>query len=181
MKQAKELYGVLKGLSDKGSGAVLLGQVKSVNKDKCSCTVTVDGLEIFNVRLKSTMDGGDGFKMFPKKGSDVLIQRISNGQHLVIMFSEIDNVKWNVDNTIAIKSMRWQYEYNGLIIEFDGDESKVQVKNTAYTLLGLIEEFIDICTNEIHMTNSGPTVSLSPTNKLKFETLKKKFSRLLKN
>jgi|GEM_PF-1660896 len=92
MKQARELYNLLKSISDSGVDSVAIGIVDSVDKDKCSCVVLVDEQRYEDVRLKSTMDSEKGFKVFPKPGSNVLVQSIGNGLFGVAMMGEVDSV-----------------------------------------------------------------------------------------
>lgn len=173
MKEAKELYEKLKGINAKGVGLVSMATVTKVDRNTCTCIVEIDGMEVKNVRLKSITDEGKGFKIFPALNSDVLVQRISNGEYLVLMYSEINSVLWDAEK-------KMEFNTGGLRVEFDGLSDRLGVQNSAYTLRGLMMDFIEICAGEIHLTNAGPSVSISPVDKAKFEELKLKFNKLLK-
>lgn len=188
MKGAAELKELIKSLNDRGIGDILLATVKKVDEGTCSCKVTVDGMEIVNVRLKAVKDEKPSLKIFPKEGSDVLIQRITDGDYMVVMMTEQVKVVWEMDGSPPPASLTIDGKSGGnVLLHADGGstkielDAKVRVRNQIYGLLELIHEFIDICKDEIHMTNAGPTVSLNPANKALFTVLKEKFSKLLKN
>jgi hypothetical protein len=93
-----------KRLQNKLSIPVQVAQVKSVDKDKCSCDVQlIDGAELFNVNLRSVLDDNKkGFVCFPKMDSLVLVGTIGNNENnaFVLIFSELTDI--TIDAKIVI-------------------------------------------------------------------------------
>lgn len=91
-ESAAKLKAALKQMLDKGD-EVFAAAVQSVNEDDCTCVVMADEMEIGDVRLRATINGTDGFIIFPAVGSTVLVQRLGEKEEFfVTMFSEIDGV-----------------------------------------------------------------------------------------
>jgi len=93
-----------KRLQNKLSIPVQVAQVKSVDKDKCSCDVQlIEGAELFNVNLRSALDDNKkGFVCFPKIDSLVLVGTIENNENnaFVLIFSELTDI--TIDAKIVI-------------------------------------------------------------------------------
>lgn len=182
MDKYRQLQEALKGVGQLGiQSTIISAEVKAITGE--SCTVMVGDLELTDVRLKATINGETNkVLMLPKVGSMVLIGSLTGDMRdlCVLKNDEVDKLIYEqgaVKVTIDAPSNSVVYDVNGTILKL---EEKVQVENPYYNLLNLINEFIDICKNEIHMTNAGPTVSLNPANKIKFDSLKRKFAQLLK-
>ena len=94
----KELVG-----ANNPDSPVLTGVVESVDKPNRECSVMVLSGEteiiIDNVRLQIVTD--NGFILYPKKGSTVVISNEVKAQPFVLMYSEIDTV-------LAVQSL-WQF------------------------------------------------------------------------
>ena len=77
--------------------ALILAEVKQV--DGTTCTVTIDGLELREVRLRAVVnDEESGIVVTPKVGSMVMISDLSNGNMndwAVMMYSEIETIAIN--------------------------------------------------------------------------------------
>ena len=100
MKTAKELHDALKKIFGTESN-VIAAVITSVDKVACTCVVEFDELQIEDVRLRAAVSpGGDGALLFPKVGSAVLVEKIgSKEDYFITMLSEVDEVRWKVDNT----------------------------------------------------------------------------------
>lgn len=91
-ESAAKLKAALKQMLDKGD-EVFAAVVQSVNEDYCTCVVLADEMEIADVRLRATINGNNGFIIFPAVESTVLVQRLGEKEEFFItMFSEIDGV-----------------------------------------------------------------------------------------
>lgn len=77
--------------------ALILAKVKNV--DGKTCTVTIDELELADVRLRAVVnDEESGIVITPTVGSFVMITDLSNGDKrdwAVVMYSEIDKIEIN--------------------------------------------------------------------------------------
>lgn len=97
-ESAAKLKAALKQMLDKGD-EVFAAVVQSVNEDDCTCVVLADEMEIADVRLRATINGNNGFIIFPAVESTVLVQRLGEKEEFFItMFSEIDGVLIQKDN-----------------------------------------------------------------------------------
>ena len=79
------------------ASALVVAKVKNV--DGQTCTVTIDELELVDVRLRAVVNDEDsGILVTPKVGSFVMITDLSNGDNrdwAVVMYSEVDKVEFN--------------------------------------------------------------------------------------
>ena len=79
------------------ASALVVAKVKNV--DGQTCTVTIDELELVDVRLRAVVNDEDsGILVTPKVGSFVMITDLSNGDKrdwAVVMYSEVDKVEFN--------------------------------------------------------------------------------------
>ncbi|WP_346237769.1 hypothetical protein ABDK00_001665 [Niabella insulamsoli] len=156
MKEALELYQKLRSLGDKGLGVVSIGTIKSVDKENSRCVADVDGLEISDVRLKATMNGEKGFKIFPTPGSTVLIERISDGQFVVQMMSEVEGVELHIGNK-----------------KFELDKAGCLIANQSDSLLDVINLIIEAVQVIVVMQGKGPDLAKLIQAKTKVETILK--------
>ena len=97
-----DIYGKLKNRIQKmcqtpSDSALILAKVKNV--DGQTCTVTIDDLELADVRLRAVVnDEESGIVITPTVGSFVMITDLSNGDKrdwAVVMYSEIDKIEIN--------------------------------------------------------------------------------------
>lgn len=89
---AAKLRTALKQMFDTGS-EVVTAVVTAIDEDTCTCSATVDELEITDVQLRAVIDDKKGFVIFPKVGSTILVQKLGDKEEFfVTMFSEIDGV-----------------------------------------------------------------------------------------
>jgi hypothetical protein len=156
MKGASELYNLLRNINDKGMGLISVGGVKSVDKDECKAVVSFDGLDIEDVRLKATTDGEKGFKIFPAVGSTVLVQRIADGDYMIIMYSEIEGFEFHI---------------GGKKIELDQDGCLIG--NQTDTLLNVINLIIEAIQVIVVIQGKGPDLTKLLQAKTKVENILK--------
>jgi hypothetical protein len=158
-------------------------QVKSVNESVLTCDVEdSDELEIFDVRLRATVDGSDdGFVLVPAVGSWVLIGNIGNspGEYAVLVASEITKAAfktgqstWFVDAG-KITAQRGltvvSVENDGVLIERNAINLKTQI--------GLLIEQIKLIT----VTCAAPGApSTPPINFAAFDAIKIQIDQILK-
>lgn len=129
--------------------------VKAVDWDKKTMTAegVMDGLDFNDVLL------GLGSKYVkPVIGSKCLIGLIENNAAAAFLVDcgDVDDIEWKVSG-------------------------KYLVKNTTENLLTLMTDTLDAILAVRHMTNSGPTINLTPDSRLRFEQLKTRFNNLLKS
>ncbi len=84
--------------------AVIIGRVIAVNDT--SCTLDDDGVSIYNVRLKASVDNkGNRMLIIPALDSYVLAARImDNDDYAVIMYNEISAIEMSIAGKFKIKN-----------------------------------------------------------------------------
>ncbi len=183
MDKLKRLDEALRQYSGTTNINIVAAEVLSVDGERCSVKIR-ENLEVTDVRLKATINGsGNKILITPVVGSYVLLGSLTGDEKdlTIVQMDEVEKVEYKQDEvkfTINATKNEMEANINGTIVMLD---DKVKIRNNIYGLLELILEFIDICRDEIHMTNAGPTVSLNPANKVLFNLLKEKFGKLLKN
>lgn len=161
MKQAKELVDALRAILG-GDAPVFPAVVTEVDKVMDTCEIEFNGLELGGVRLVATInEDAKGCKLYPKVGSVVLCQRLGDkGELLVIMYSEVEQVLYKVDDTVLdIK--------DGFLLKRQNE-----------TLKKLVEDTLDAIIAMKFTTAYGPTINL--VNKPVFEAIKQRVPNLLK-
>jgi hypothetical protein len=165
MKGAGELYGVLKSISWQDAN-MFPAIVKQVNGDN-TIDVDVDGRLIADVLYQSNDDCEKGIKIIPAIDSVVVIGRIGDAksdEYCVILYGEIES------HSIEIESVKLLTDKDGFLLQ-KGDEN----------LRKLVTDLVDAILTERHNTYYGPTISLTPASKLKFEQIKTRAENLLKD
>lgn len=137
-----DIYGKLKNRIQKmcqtpGDSALILAKVKNV--DGQTCTVTIDDLELADVRLRAVVnDEESGILVTPTVGSFVMITDLSNGDKrdwAVVMYSEIDKVEFNggkKDGLININDLT--DKLNNLVDEVNDLKDKFNAHTHSCTL-----------------------------------------------
>lgn len=138
-KEAAELYQKLKNLNNKGVGRIEIATIQSVDASNNTCVVLLDDLAISDVRLKATMNGNNGFIVYPAIGSNVLIERIDDGYFAIRMVSEIDSI------AIVTGDKKYMLDSNGHYIG-----------NADNTLLSVINLIIDATMETIVFQGRSP-------------------------
>lgn len=166
MDKHKELKRLMKEIIGASSNVPIDGVVKSVTNDTCTVELA-DGLVISDIRLKTTADNTDNLLIIPKIGSRVLMLS-SDG---------------TIDNMTVIKvdqASKIIFNENGLIVEIDSEESKVQIKNGETSLKDLFQRSANIKKNMKVSTPMGPSGTPLPDVLQMITTFETKFKSLLK-
>ena len=125
--------------------ALILAKVKKV--DGQTCTVTIDDLELSDVRLRAVVnDEESGILVTPTVGSFVMITDLSNGDKrdwAVVMYSEIDKVEFNggkKDGLININDLT--NKLNNLVDEVNSLKAKFNTHTHTVTTTAPAGEWI---------------------------------------
>jgi hypothetical protein len=161
MKQATELIKALRLINDKGANC-FPAVVVAVDKTKSTCDVEFNEMEIGEVRIQATVaDNLKGLKMFPAVGSVVIIEKLGDkGEYLVKLYSEVEQVIYEIDNThFAIK--------DGFLIGKNDDTIKL-----------LLHDLINTVKAIVVPTNVG--LSGNPLNVAEFNSIYDRVTALFK-
>ncbi len=147
-----------------GPASIVEAVVTKLNEDETVGVEFDDGSELEDVRLKAIVKEGDQFIVRPAVGSNILIGRIAGSEeYLLIAASEIVEVVIKIGNTKLSVS------------------DKIEIKAGGEDLLSLLKDLIETMINEKHMTNTGPTISLTPDSVTAYNGIKTRFNNLLKS
>ncbi|WP_312078352.1 hypothetical protein [Chryseobacterium sp.] len=144
----------------------ITGVVKSIENDTCTVEV-LNGLELSDVRLKATTNGSDHLLVVPKIGSTILMLS-SDG---------------TVDNMTVIKcdqASKIVFKENGLVIEIDSTDGKIQIKNNETSLKDLFEKSANIKKSMKVSTPMGPSGTPLPDVLQMITNFETEFKKLLK-
>lgn len=145
-----DIYGKLKNriqnlCQTPSDSALILAKVKNV--DGKTCTVTIDELELSDVRLRAVVnDEESGIVITPTVGSFVMITDLSNGDKrdwAVVMYSEIDKVEFNggkKDGLININDLT--NKLNNLVDEVNSLKAKFNTHTHTVTTTAPAGEWI---------------------------------------
>lgn len=142
------------------------GAVISIENDTCTVELA-DGFEVPDVRLKTTVDGNDHLLIVPKVGSHVLMISTDG----------------TVDNLTVIKvdqASKIIFNENGLVVEIDSTDGKVQIKNNQTSLKDLFQKSADIKKNMKVSTPMGPSGVPLPDVLQMIVNFENEFKKLLK-
>jgi|SRR5690242_8697103 len=133
--------------------------------DGMACDVSpVDGsAPVLDVRLTADFDNDNKYVLVPKVGSKVVVSWFNKDVGFVSMVNEISEILYMNDATV-----------------FRVDD-KMLLKNGDENLLQLMQDLVQAMIDEKHMTNVGPTVSLTPDSVTRYEGIKTRFETLLKS
>jgi len=162
---------------------VFPAQVKSVNESDLTCDVeSSDELEIFDVRLRATVDGNDdGFVLIPTVGSWVLLGNIGNsqGEYAVLATSETTKAAFKVGQStwfIDADKIAAQRGQTAVKVESDG----VRIERNSVSLKTAIDSLIDQI-KLITVTCAAPgSPSTPPLNLAAFDAIKTQIDSILK-
>lgn len=162
---------------------VFPAQVRSVNESDLTCDVEgPDELELYDVRLRATVDGNDdGFVLVPDIGSWVLVANIGNsqGDYSVLATSEttkaafkIGQSTWLIDSD-TITAQRGQ---TAVKVENDG----ISIERNAQSLKAALDALIEQI-KVITVTCAAPGAPSSPPlNLAAFDVIKAQIGQILK-
>jgi hypothetical protein len=139
--------------------------VVSVDKEKGTCVIVADGLELPDVQLSSVIDGKDKkFYLFPKVGSSVLVSPINEDLHRLYVeaYSEVESLD------LVIDKVQFQIDKDGFLLKKENE-----------TLKALMVDLIEEIKKMKFTTNNGPTITL--VNTPKFTAIGDRFKNFLKD
>ncbi|MFN4249263.1 MAG: hypothetical protein ACK4EY_16165 [Flavipsychrobacter sp.] len=97
-KKGEELKAALRRMLQ--NDPVISGTVKSVDKEKRTCIVALDGgMELYDVMLTALKEAPKGAVNIPATGSEVQMVAIGDADFLVIAIEEVDEVQWDIAGT----------------------------------------------------------------------------------
>ena len=134
----------------KPGGTLLVAEVTEVTETDCS--VQLGETKITKVKLFSQEADPGNILLKPKVGSMALIADLSFGdlRDLVLIWAD--------------KISSFKFEENGLVIEFDSESKKIDIKNDQVGLKDLFQSVSDIIKQITVSTPSGPSgTPLPPT------------------
>lgn len=146
--------------------------VVSVDKEKGTCVIDSDGLELPDVQLSAIIDGNDKkFYLFPKVGSSVLVSPINEDLHRLYVeeYSEIESLD------LKIELVRFQVDKDGFLLQKQNET----LKQLMTDLIGAIKamSFV-VTTTGTAAAQSGSTTTLN--NTAQFEAVETRFNQFLK-
>lgn len=143
--------------------------VVSVDKNKGTCTIGVDNLEIPNVQLSSVIDGSNKkFYLFPALQSSVLVSPINEDINRLYIetYSEIESLDLNIDK------VRFQVDKDGFLLKKENETLKVLMAD----LIGAIKAMSFTVT-----TPSGPGATNALNNTAQLTAIQNRFNQFLKD
>lgn len=126
--------------------------------------VDADGMDIYDVMLSADIGFGVSFYLKPVVGSNVIVADIggSGNRHVVIAFSEVENIKFSIDTTVV------EITNSGISISHAGDN----LKNILNDLITQIKQ--------ITVTSSAPgSPTSTPLNFALFDSISTRVNNLL--
>lgn len=145
-------------LADKGEVVYsIIGTVIAIDHEARTCDVAPNDntdAVLYEVMLQAAFDSNTGIVIFPKVGSDVIVTMLDRNTGYVALMSEIENIE--------IKT------------------TSVDIKAEVTQLYEMLEKMLDTIKGLKLLTQSGPTVGISPLS-LKDIILQKEALKQRKN
>jgi len=144
---------------------ILPATVKTVNDALGTCDVEIDGLTIYDVRLRASVNGElSNFLVLPAIGSSVLVANVGNSatEFAVVSYSEVTSLEFVTGDTKVIADAA------GIHLERAG-------KNLGNVLSALISQIQAITVP----VTSAPGTSGVPVNAAAFDTIKTNLQTIL--
>lgn len=147
--------------------------VVSVDKNKGTCNVKADGLEIPDVQLSAIIDGSDKkYYLFPAINSSVLVSPINEDLHRLYIeaYSEVESLD------LKIKQVQFRVDETGFLMKKENE-----------TLLDLMSDLIKAVQNMSFLvsTTGTATAQSGTTNTLvntaEFTAIENRFKQFLKD
>jgi hypothetical protein len=182
MDSARQLQQALgRFVNDRLPTGTFPAQVTSVNVAEMTCDVQgLDGLDVFDVRLRAVLDGVDkGLLVRPKVGSSVLVATLGNTDHYVAMWSEVDVVE-----VVIGPSATWAVSADGIFSERAGTKVEVlaggvKIERGGVTLKSALDDLIE-AVKTITVTCAAPGApSTVPLNIAAIQVAQLKIANIL--
>lgn len=145
---------------------IVYATVLSVDIPKSTIAVSlISGLELDDVRLRSVVKAGNKCVMIPAVDSTVLIGQIENDPEFVMLACEkIDKILYAIGT-----------------VKFEVDDAGILLAKGAENMQKILKDLIEGIVAERHLTNNGPTISLTPTSVTTFNNIKTRVLNLFRN
>jgi hypothetical protein len=166
MTKAEQIRSKLLTIAKKsGPSPTFIALVKSVNDAENTCVVEDEnGTEITDVRLKFLLTADNNIKLLPKVGANVLLIKLDGGGFYVISADKID--------ALILVSEDMEISMEG---------GKIGIKKGSDNLGKLIKDLVDTAKSELHKTNVGLTLGLTPTSATAWDQIKNRANTMLKS
>lgn len=129
----------------------------------CDCSPIDGDAPIKDARITADFDNGNKWVLVPKVGSVVVVSFFNKDVGYVSMVNEVSEVLYKNGDTV--------FRIDDKFLLASGTEN----------LLTLMQDLIQAMLDEKHMTNVGPTISLTPDSVTRYEAIKTRFESLLKD
>ena len=132
----------------------IIGEVKDIDQVERTCTVSpINGdADIYGVRLQSVISEGEGFVVFPKKGSQIVVTFLNKQTGYVALCAEVEQIEIKIDGQI------FQYSSDGLHIASNVSDLKSELNAICTLFDGLLTTLQSFQV----MTSVGPSANVMP-------------------
>ncbi len=162
----KEIKKYLQEIANNGNYAPITATVTAVSGDTCTVQLA-GGLEIDDVKLKSTIGGSDALLLIPKTGTQVsLLSYTGAPDNLTVV--KVDEVE------------KISYKQNGLEVLIDSTDGKVKVANGQVSLKDVLDDLMRLLKQFKVFTPVGPSGTPLPDTITEIQQVETKFNQLLK-
>lgn len=112
--------------------------VKSIDEDACTVDVeTVEGMEIYEVKLRAVKTEKYGIVVFPKKDTTIQICRIGNDNDFLMLHAdEVEKIFWKIED-MTLEMTKDGFIFNG------GDKLGMVIMQDAVKRFNKIEDDIN--------------------------------------
>jgi hypothetical protein len=135
-EQIREAFKALVGVS---GAMTFLAEVKAVNETESTITVSLgNDLTLQDIRLRSIVDGDNGFYLIPQIGSQVMLLRLgSSDEFLAVGFSKYDKV------IIKGETMSLEVNQDNIIFNASALDSFIPDINKLVTKINNLEQSVN--------------------------------------
>jgi hypothetical protein len=140
--------------------AIATGVVSTVDAEKSVCDIELDseGADLLEVRLRAVIDDADaGMIAIPKLGSEVVIGKINTSQWVVLVTSELEEVRLKIGNITCV------INESGIVLnggDLDGMVKINDLVNRLNTIENKVNSIISHYNTHNHNHPQGPTTGL---------------------
>jgi hypothetical protein len=140
-----------------------------------SCIVSFSGIKKDDVRLKASLDKSkEGFRIYPKKESFVLVSAIENSIEnlLVIAVDEVEKISVKIEDSFVTYSLE----------EFSANlgKGKLELKNNDISLKKLLNDVLNMIKNLKVTTPSGVSGTPLPPTLQEISNIETNIEKLFK-
>jgi len=165
MSDIKEIRQHIRKIAGDDSVGIVIGKVVSVGDD--TCAIKADGLEIPNVKLKSSVGGEHYLIQFPKVGTQATC---------ISLDGTFANLKLLSCDEVA----KVEYKQDGLEVLADSTDGKVKLKNANVSLKDIMDDLANTLLNLKVYTPTGPSGTPLPDSIASINQFSQKINQILK-